>query len=55
MEGQASAVVTAVNTLISSAAADATSLITTNAPIIGAVVAGMVILRYGFKMIKQIR
>lgn len=55
MENQASAVVTAINTMISTAASDATGIITTNLPVIGAVVAGIVLMRFGFKMIKQVR
>lgn len=55
MESNANAVVTAVNSLISQAVTDATSIITTNAPVIGGVVVGVVLLRFGFKMIKQIK
>lgn len=55
MEGSANPVVTAINTLVSSAAGDATTLITTNLPVIGAVVAGIVLMRFGFRIIKQVR
>lgn len=55
MEGNANAVVTAVNTLISSAASDATSMITTNMPVIGGVVVAVALMGFGFKLINKIR
>lgn len=55
MENQGNAVVTAVNSLLSSAASDATSLITTNLPVIGAVVVAGVLMAFGFKLIKRVK
>lgn len=55
MESGGNAVVSAVNSLISSAATDATSMITTNVPVIGGVVVAGVLMYFGFKLINKIR
>lgn len=53
--GQTNAVVTAANSLISSAASDATSMITTNMPVIGGVIVAVALMGFGFKLINRIR
>lgn len=55
MESGGNAVVSAVNSLVSSAASDATGMITTNVPVIGGVVVAGVLMYFGFKLINKIR
>ena len=55
MENQGNAVVSAVNSLLSSAASDATGMITTNLPVIGGVVVAVALMSFGFKLIGRIR
>lgn len=55
MEGATNAVVTAVNSMISTVSADVTSIITTNAPIIAGVVGAGVLLGVGLRFIKRFR
>lgn len=55
MENQSNAVVTAINSLLSSASSDATGMITTNLPVIGGVVVAVALMGFGFKLIGRIR
>lgn len=57
MEGGAvnpmSTVATAVNTMISNYADAATGIITTNIPVLAAVVGGVILVRFGFRFAKR--
>lgn len=56
LEGNVSAmssVATAVNTMISDYATAATGIITTNIPVLAAVVGGVILVRFGFSFAKR--